>query len=251
VSLASWQQFQADLHVHTALSPCAGNEMTPPAIVAAALRAGLHLVAICDHNTAGNVAAVQQAAGERLAVLAGIEITTAEEAHVLGLFPTVEKAQVAASELRPLVPDADDAYQALWGEELLLDAEGKPIGHETKALTLASSLSVGDTVRLIHRHGGRAIAAHVDRAAFGVVAQLGFFPATAGFDAAELSWRLPASSPLPPELAAIGLPLTGASDAHYLADVGRARTRLTAAAATFGELAAALKGQDGRSVCRA
>ena len=68
----------ADLHVHTALSPCADDAMTPPAIVDAALAEGLAMIAICDHNSARNVAAVQEAAGDRLSVLAGMEITTAE-----------------------------------------------------------------------------------------------------------------------------------------------------------------------------
>ena len=54
--------FQADLHVHTALSPCAGEEMTPPAICRAAVEAGLSMIAVCDHNSAGNAAAVQEAA---------------------------------------------------------------------------------------------------------------------------------------------------------------------------------------------
>ena len=82
----------ADLHVHTALSPCADAGMTPPAIVDAALAEGLAMIAVCDHNTARNAAAVQAAAGARLAVIAGIEITTAEEVHVVGLFPTPSAA---------------------------------------------------------------------------------------------------------------------------------------------------------------
>ena len=77
----------ADLHIHTALSPCGSDEMTPRAIVEAALARGLDMIAICDHNSARNVAAVQEAGCGRLAVLAGIEITSAEEVHVLGLFP--------------------------------------------------------------------------------------------------------------------------------------------------------------------
>jgi len=36
--------------------------MTPPAIVAAALEAGLDMIAVSDHNAAGNIRAVQQAA---------------------------------------------------------------------------------------------------------------------------------------------------------------------------------------------
>ncbi|MCK5861156.1 MAG: PHP domain-containing protein, partial [Candidatus Hydrogenedentes bacterium] len=77
----------ADLHVHSALSPCADDSMTPRAIVLAALAADLDLIAICDHNSAENVLAVQQAArnfaDDLFTVIAGMEITTVEEAHIL------------------------------------------------------------------------------------------------------------------------------------------------------------------------
>jgi 3',5'-nucleoside bisphosphate phosphatase len=251
VTDAALQHFFADLHVHTALSPCGSDEMTPPAIVAAALDAGLALVAVCDHNSAGNAAAVQDAAGERLAVLAGMEVTSAEEAHVVGLFPTAADAEAAGASLRGLLPEADDTYTVFWGEQRLVDAGGQIVGDETKALGLATALTLDGVVELIHRHGGLAIAAHIDRRSFGVIGQLGFFPAQAGFDAIELSSRVGADSPRLPEFTAIGLPLTAASDAHYLADIGCARTLLVAAKPTFDELAKALHGEDDRSVARA
>ena len=80
------KRFLADLHIHTALSPCAEEEMTPAAIVRQAIRKGLAIIAICDHNTAGNTIAVQEAAGKDITVIAGMEITTVEEVHVIGLF---------------------------------------------------------------------------------------------------------------------------------------------------------------------
>jgi 3',5'-nucleoside bisphosphate phosphatase len=249
VTHAALQQYFADLHVHTALSPCGSDEMTPPAIVAAALQAGLAMVAVCDHNSARNAAAVQDAAGERLAVLAGMEVTSVEEAHVLGLFPTVADAETAGAHLRSLLPEVDDDYTIFWGEQHLMDADGQVVGAETRALGLATTLTVDAVVKLIHSYGGLAIASHIDRPSFGVISQLGFFPAQAGFDAVELSSHVkPASVP---GFAAIGLPVTGASDAHYLADIGCARTVLVASEPTFEELALALRGAKDRCVARA
>jgi len=103
---------RADLHVHTALSPCGDDEMSPPAIVDAALAAGLGLIAVCDHNAAGNTGAVGEAAGSRLSVISGIEITTAEEVHVVGLFPTVTAAANAADEVRETLPVATTTTRA-------------------------------------------------------------------------------------------------------------------------------------------
>jgi PHP family Zn ribbon phosphoesterase len=240
----------ADLHVHTALSPCGADEMTPPAIVAAAVERGLDMIAVCDHNCTRNAAAVQQAAGDRLAVLAGMEITTAEEAHVVGLFPSIEAARAAGEAVCASLPAAQDGYTSFFGEQWVLSAEGELVDNERHALALATDLDLSAVVRLIHEHGGLAVAAHVDRRTFGVIAQLGFFPTDAGFDAIEVSRFLADDSPRLAELAGYGLPITSSSDSHYLADLGADTTLLTVAAPTFNETAMALRGEAGRSATR-
>jgi hypothetical protein len=248
------RSYRADLHIHTALSPCASDEMTPPAIVAAAAKAGLDVIAISDHNSAGNVAAVQEAAkaaGNGLTVLPGMEITSAEEAHVLGVFPDLESAEGAAAELRTLLPQADADYYAFFGEQPLFAAAGHPVGAETAALAGASPWDLTSTVEFIHRLGGLAIAAHVDRKAFSVYSQLGFFPKEAGFDGVEVSRRVPAGSPRLDEYSALGLPLIGCSDSHFLDEIGTGSTELRLAGPDFSELALAFAGAEGRSVARA
>lgn len=241
----------ADLHVHTALSPCAENDMTPPAIVAAALAEGLGMIAVCDHNSARNAAAVQTAAGERLAVLAGMEITTAEECHVVGLFPDAGAAAAAGAEVGAALPSIDDGYETFFGEQHVLDAEGRETARETLALATASALTVDAAVELVHRHGGVAVAAHVDRRSFGVIGQLGFFPVEAGFDAVELSRHIAPGSEREEEYSGYGLPLVHSSDAHYRDDIGAARTALHCARADFTELCLALAGDKGRSIADA
>jgi hypothetical protein len=96
--------------------------------------------------------------------------------------------------------------------------------------------------------GGLAIAAHIDRRSFGVIGQLGLFPADAGFDAVELSRHLAPGSPDAAEFAVHSLPLVHSSDAHYLSDIGAVRTVVHCERPTFAELALALAGAHGRSV---
>ena len=91
--------------------------MTPPAVVLAALEAGLDMIAICDHNSAANVAAVQEAAGDLLTVVPGIEITTAEEVHVVGLFPNVETAEAASDEISLMLLRGGRFYYSFFGEQ--------------------------------------------------------------------------------------------------------------------------------------
>ena len=242
---------RADLHIHTALSPCGDPEMSPPAIVEAALAADLDMIAVCDHNAAGNARAVAEAAGGRLAVIAGMEVTTAEEVHVVGLFPTVAAAANAADEVRATLPATDADYTRFFGEQYLMSADGTVYGHEPHALATATSLSLDGAVGLIKRFGGLVVAAHVDRPTFGVITQLGFFPYEAGFDGVELSRHAPPGSPAAVATAEYGLPVVRSSDSHYLEDVGCVATGFTLAAPTFAELALAFKRRQGRSVADA
>jgi PHP domain/PHP-associated len=238
----------ADLHVHTALSPCAADEMTPPAIVARALEQGVGMIAVCDHNSARNAAAVQAAAGTRLAVLAGMEITSVEECHVVGVFPDARAAEAAGALVAEELPEAEEGYAQFFGEQLVLDARGEVLGRETRALATATRLDVAACVALVHRHGGLAVAAHVDRRSFGVVAQLGVFPAAAGFDAVELSRRVPAGPDGTAQYRAYGLPVVRSSDCHFLDDVAAARTAFVVREPSFTELSLAMRGADGRGV---
>ena len=242
---------RADLHVHTALSPCAADEMTPCAIVDAALAKGLAMIAVCDHNSARNTGAVQEAAAARLAVIAGIEVTTAEEVHVVGLFPTIAAAANAADEVRTALPPADDDYTRFFGEQYLMSADGTVYGREDHALAAATSLPLDEAVALIRRFGGVVVAAHIDRPTFGVIAQLGFFPHEAGFDAVELSRHAPPGSPAAAACAGYGLPVLRSSDSHYLDDVGCVATELTLEAPTFPELVLAVKRRQGRAIADA
>lgn len=227
----------ADLHIHTALSPCADREMRPPAIASEAVRKGIQVLAICDHNTAQNAAAVQAAAGSRVFVLAGMEIATAEDIHVLGLFPDAATAQRAGQEVRATLPAQ---APSAWGDQTLLDRDGREIGRETAMLAASSGFALAEALALVRRHGGLAIASHVDRPSFSVLSQLGVWPRDAAFDAVEVSAAGLAAG-RDAALAKIGLPVVASSDSHFLADIGCVFTRLRMADISFGEVAAALK----------
>lgn len=212
------------------------------------------MIAVCDHNTAGNVRAVQragEAAGRGLAVIAGIELTSAEEVHVVGLFPDAAAAERVAARARSLLPRADAGYYSFFGEQPLLAADGRRVGSESAALALATSLGLTEVVGLIHSEGGLAVAAHIDRKSFSVFSQLGFFPQDAGFDALEVSKWLPADSPRLADFAALGLPLLGSSDGHYVEEIGAAFTEFCLAEPTFAELALALAGTGDRRLVQA
>jgi len=234
------KELRADLHVHTCLSPCAEAEMVPSAIVRQAKAAGLDMIAICDHNSVDNAQAVMRA-GEResVRVIPGIEITSREEVHILGLFESQrELASIGTLVSDHLVGRNDE--QA-FGPQTVVDEWDRPVGSNPSLLIGATSLDVDSTVEAIHNCGGLAIAAHVDRQRFSMIGQLGFIPEGLGLDAVEVSDRSRA-------LRWQDLPVVASSDAHRLEDIGRSHTTFWADNASLDEIRKALRSEAGRRI---
>jgi predicted metal-dependent phosphoesterase TrpH len=241
-------EFRADLHIHTSLSPCSDTwRMTPGAIIRQAEAVGLQMIAICDHNSARNVRAVQRAAGSGgVVVLAGMEVTSREEVHTLGIFGDLDDALALQTDVdRHLVGDNEPE---VFGYQVLMDERDEIVGSEDRLLAGACSLSLSEVVDAIHARGGLAIASHVDREGFGIMGQLGWIPEGLGLDGLEVSWIVsrPEAKARFPQIGA--WPLLRGSDAHQPEEIGRAWTRLRLAEATFGELKLALQGEGGRGV---
>ena len=205
-----------DLHIHSCLSPCADEDMTPNNIVNMALLAGCDMIALTDHNSCKNCAAAIRA-GERagLAVLPGMELCTAEEAHVICLFPALADAldfQEIVAERSVFVPNRPDIF----GRQTILDADDAPLGEEENLLLNAVRIGVNEVSAFVKSCRGAAFPAHVDRGSYSVISSLGAIPPEAGFAAAEFGdpGRLEELCRTNPELAGL-LPLFS-SDAHTL-----------------------------------
>ena len=239
------RELRADLHLHTCLSPCGGLEMVPTAIVRRAKTVGLDMVAVCDHNSVANVAAVARVGRrEQLCVLPGVEIASREEVHVLGVFgPELDLAGLQ----RLLDASLEGENEAdIFGLQVVVDERDEPTDVESKLLIGATGLTLEEVVEAIHAFGGLAIAAHVDREGFGLIGQLGFVPLGLPLDALEVSPR--ASQSEWQERWRGSFPVITSSDAHHLEEIGRAATCFLAEEASFEEIRKALKGRAGRRV---
>jgi 3',5'-nucleoside bisphosphate phosphatase len=239
--------FMVDTHVHTCLSPCAELDMHPAALVDAAVRSGLDIVAVCDHNSAENAGAVQRAGiSAGLAVIPGMEITSAEEVHILGLLPNLEAAMALQSKIYRALPGRND--ENTFGMQVIANEFAEVLGFNEHLLSGATTLSLEDVVDAIHHVDGLAVASHVDREGFGIIGQLGFIPPGLALDAIEVSQRMP----MPLARAAFApkgeYPILCASDAHEPKDVARAATFILMESATFPELRRALTGEGGRTI---
>ena len=113
-------EFWYDLHLHSCLSPCGSDDMTPNNLVHMAALLGYDIIALTDHNTARNTPA---------AVQVGMELTTAEEAHVVCLFPTPEQALAFEERIREdWLRFPNDA--SIFGNQWILDSGDEKIGEE-------------------------------------------------------------------------------------------------------------------------
>ena len=222
--------------------------MTPRNIIEKAASCGINIIALCDHNSAENIAVTQEIGKKRgIVVIPGMEITSSEEVHVLGFFESLERAlamqEVVYEHLQPGDND-EDAF----GMQVIVNEEDEVLGFNKRLLIGATDLSVNRIVELIHVLQGIAVASHIDREVFGIIGQLGFIPPEACFDALEISSRIGMEEALEKFGGYRTLPWITSSDAHQLEDVGKKTIGLYMNHATFEELSLVLRGVEDRKV---
>ncbi|MBC8387612.1 MAG: PHP domain-containing protein [Actinobacteria bacterium] len=245
------REFKADLHIHTALSPCADEEMFPKRIIEQAKMNNLDIVGICDHNSAENVVAIQKI-GQRedIAVIGGIEATSQEEVHILTLFDNVKELFEFQDIIYEKLSGLND--EKVFGRQLIINEDNEVVGSNSRLLIGATSLSLQEIVQAICSLGGITIASHIDRESFSIISQLGFVPEGLLLDALELSPNYKQQTTcgtdrqVNPEL--YGFSLVTFSDAHFLKDIGKSFTIFLMEEASIGEIKKALSGEDGRKV---
>lgn len=176
-----------DFHIHSALSPCGDNEMTPCNIVNMCQLMEIDTIAVSDHNTIGNVEAVT-AAAERvgITVIPGMEVETAEEIHVLTLFPDLAAAKQIAAIVYDALPNIDNR-EDIFGQQMYFDDEDHILGYEKKLLISPTSLSINKLFDAVLSVDGIAIPAHVDRHSYSILTNLGFIPPELPVSCIELS----------------------------------------------------------------
>lgn len=214
-------RYLTDLHIHSCLSPCGDDDMTPGNIAGMATLNGLQIVALTDHNSAKNCPAFFRAAkGYGLIPIAGMELTTAEDIHVVCLFRTLEEAldfDRFVEERRFPIKNKP----AIFGRQLLIGDDDEIIGEEDILLINAVGISLEEAHREVTSRGGVCYPAHIDRTSNGIIAMLGDFPPEPAFTAFELNDAASHSDCLAryPILSDKALVHIAASDAHYLTDI--------------------------------
>lgn len=180
-------KYYYDFHIHSCLSPCGDDDMTPNNICGMAVLNGLNIVALTDHNSSKNCPAFFEAAKKYgLIPVAGMELTTSEDIHVLCLFEELSDAMrfdEYISARRVLIKNRPDIF----GNQFILNGEDEKIGEEEYLLLNATDIPVDETLSLVESFGGVCWPAHIDRESNGIISTLGTFPGEPQFRLAEFN----------------------------------------------------------------
>lgn len=182
-------RYHYDLHLHSCLSPCSDNDMTPGNIAGMAALCGLQMAALTDHNTTANCRAFYTACRTQgIIPIAGMELTTAEDIHLICLFEELEHAEafgLAVAKKRIRYPNRSEIF----GDQLIMNEDDEVVGVEEDLLINATELSIEEAVALVKSYDGVVYPAHIDRESNGIIAVLGDFPETPHFGCVEFNFK--------------------------------------------------------------
>lgn len=206
-----------DLHIHSSLSPCADNDMTPNNIVNMSILKGLDIIAITDHNSCANVKEIMSCAENTpLLVIPGMEVETTEEIHVVCLFPDSESAIEMQRIVYSSLPNLKNR-ENIFGEQLILDSNDELTGKEDRLLLTSTSISINEVFEIVNNKlHGFAIPAHIDRQANSLLSTFGVIPEDIYIPCVEISDKITENSLLEKELKQKNIKIIRSSDAHYL-----------------------------------
>ena len=200
-----------DLHIHSLLSPCGDNDMTPNNIVNMAKLNELDIIAITDHNSCRNCSAAIKVGEEvGITVVPGMELTTSEDIHVVCLFPDLESADkfdnYVYDRLMKIPNQAD-----IFGHQYVMNENDEIIDEVDMLLINSCNISIMNVKEIVKSFGGVAIPAHVNRDSYSIIAVLGEIVPECNFDFIEVS-----RSGNPENY---NYPSIQNSDAHYLENI--------------------------------
>jgi PHP family Zn ribbon phosphoesterase len=219
-------QYYYDLHVHSCLSPCADDDMTVHNIAGMAALKGLQIVALTDHNTCGNCRSFYAACKRQgIIPIAGMELTTAEEIHLICLFEELESAEAFEKEFKAYRLRVRNRVE-IFGHQYYVDENDEVCGEEPDLLPPASALSLEEACRLAGFFQAFCYPAHVDRPSNGIINILGDLPESPAFSVIEYSSQADVAKMEADHPSLRGKKHVTNSDAHHLWDISEAEHAL-------------------------
>jgi len=240
--------FKADLHVHTLLSPCGDLGSTPSAIIETALRKGIDIIGITDHNSTLHCKlAAHYSKNRDIFVLAGAEVTTKEEAHCLCFFADWDSLDTFQLFIEAHLPDIMNNPD-YFGDQVQIDENENIIFEETRLLTSALDVNIETIALKVKELGGIFIPAHIDKTVNSVISQLGYIPADLPYDGVEISEHGSKQKILAAHPYLANCSFIRGSDAHFTEKIASSYCFFEMETRNFDEIKRALHGEGGRRV---
>lgn len=215
-----------DLHIHSCLSPCGDDDMTPGNIVGMAALKGLQVIALTDHNSCLNCpAAIIHGQTFGITVIPGMELTTSEEVHIICLFKTLKDALDWDAYVYKHLMDIPNR-PAIFGKQQVLDEEDQEIRQVEKLLISATDISISDMDQRMNTYHGIWFPAHINKSSTSLLSNLGFIPPDSTFSIFELHQMKDLHQIRKEHPYLSQCKVLCNSDAHYLQDIHEAEYRL-------------------------
>ncbi len=180
-------RFYYDLHMHSCLSPCADSDMTPANIAGMCYLSKLDIAALTDHNSVKNCPAFFKAAANYgIVPVAGMELTTAEDIHMVCLFEDLQTAFAFEEKIDPYRLKIKN-NTSVYNEQRVMDEEDNVIEVVENFLSPSILLPIEDAYEIAVNMGGVCYPAHVDRETNSAIAILGDIPQDIPFDCVEFA----------------------------------------------------------------
>jgi len=208
-----------DFHLHSCLSPCGDEDMTPGNIAGMAVVKGLEMVALTDHNTCKNCPAfLKIAADYGLLAIPGMELTTQEEVHVLCLFAKLDDAMAFDAYVEErMIPFPNN--EEIFGRQIIRDEEDEICGSLPNLLINATSIGFDEVYDAVTQFHGIMVPAHLDKSTTSLISNLGFVPDGSRFTCFELRHLSNLHKYREDHPYLRGCNVISSSDAHYLEDM--------------------------------
>lgn len=156
-------KYYYDLHIHTALSPCADILMSPNNILNMAMLKELNIIAITDHNSCLQLDVIEELKDSyEMLVIPGVEIEVKEKYHVVCLFKSFDisrKFQKALS----IYLSRKMHDEELYGEQNLFDVFDDIVNNYQISLMGSSNIALLDLKKIVKGLDGITILAHIEK----------------------------------------------------------------------------------------
>lgn len=228
-----------DLHIHSALSPCADVLMSPNNILNMAMLKELNIIAVTDHNSCLQLDVIEELKDSyEMLVIPGAEVEVKEHYHVLCLFRSFQDARSFQKNL-DLYLDVKMHDEEIYGEQNLFNAFDDIVNNYQVSLMGSSNIGVLELRKMVDKLDGVMILAHIEKYKDSIVEKIKTIYKDV-FDAIEVNANYDITK-IENELNTLPHNIIRDSDAHQIMDISEPINQIELNNLTIDDLFSELK----------